>query len=104
MIYLRRRVGLPRGDAWARLTGPDGLDRADFGGTLVDDAPPAQLAVLADSPDGLVRLSVEPNHGGPGNDVILWLSAWGDRGHEVDRVRAEWRGLLAGLFPEGEFV
>lgn len=105
VIYLRRRIDLPREEAWARLTGPDGLDRDGFDGTLVDDSPPAQLAVLADSPSGLVRLSMEPCHGGPqGHDVTLWLSAWGDHANDLDRLRAEWRALLSGLFPEGEFV
>jgi hypothetical protein len=48
---------------------------------------------------------MEPCHDGPdGLDVTLWLSAWGDHAADLERLREEWRALLAGLFPEGAFV
>lgn len=105
VVYLRRRTDLPREEAWARLIGPDGLAAEDFGGTVLDDSPPGQLAMLADSPPGLVRMSLEPcMDGADGIDVTLWLSAWGEHGADPERIRSEWRALLAGLFPEGAFV
>jgi uncharacterized protein YndB with AHSA1/START domain len=105
VLYLRRRTSLPRQEAWQRLTGPDGLAPEDFGGVVVDASPPAQYAALAESPPGLLRISMEPCHDGPdGLDVTLWLSAWGDHAADLERLREEWRALLAGLFPEGAFV
>jgi uncharacterized protein YndB with AHSA1/START domain len=105
VLYLRRRTRLPRQEAWERLTGPDGLAPRDFGGRVVDLSPPTQFAAVAESPPGLVRMSMEPCHDGPdGLDVTLWLSAWGEHGVDLTRVEKEWRALLAGLFPEGTFA
>jgi uncharacterized protein YndB with AHSA1/START domain len=105
VVYLRRRVALAGEEAWNRLTGKDGLAPGDLRGTVVDDSPPVQYAVLANAPRGLVRISMEPCHGDEdGRDVTLWLSAWGDHGNAIERIRSEWRALLEGLFPEGAFA
>jgi uncharacterized protein YndB with AHSA1/START domain len=104
VAYLRRRVPLSAGEAWARIM--DGRDFAPWlthGETFDDRAGSQHAAVVRDPADALFRVSIEP--GGPGADrreVVVWLSAWGDHGRRVDELRSEWARALDRLFPEGD--
>ncbi len=100
--FLRRRVTLPREEAWARLMGSDGvLDAME--GQVFDRTPPWQLAAVTAQPsDGLLRFTVDPSHDEPGaRDVSFWVSAWGESADRVEEVAERWGGHLARLFPEG---
>jgi uncharacterized protein YndB with AHSA1/START domain len=100
--FLRRRIMLTREEAWARLTGPEGVT-ASAHGDVVDHTPPWQLALVTAEPrDGLVRFTVDPSHDEPdARDVSLFLCAWGDAAAEVDTAAEWWGGELSRLFPEG---
>ncbi|MFQ5890029.1 MAG: SRPBCC domain-containing protein [Gemmatimonadota bacterium] len=104
VIYLRRRVRLPREEVWARIFGPGGLDARSLGGKPFDDEPPLQYAVVVDDPpDALLRVSNEPCYlGADGRDITLWLTAWGGHERRLAEIEAEWSRLLARLYPEGE--
>lgn len=103
-IYLRRRVRLPREEAWARLVSPDGMGERPLGGEPFHDRPERQRAAIVPEPGGaLLRMSLEPCMTVPdARDVTLWLSAWGGSGAELDRIEGEWAATLERLYPEGE--
>ena len=106
VVYVRRRVTLPAGEAWERLVGPDGLDARWLEGRRFDDEPPVQVAAVVDDPaDAVLRVSIEPTHeGGGARDVTLFLSAWGESAaaETLAAVRSEWTDALTRAFPEGE--
>ena len=105
VAYLRRRVDLSQAEAWARLTGEGGFATERFGGAVVDDTPPVQYAARTEAPKGLLRLSIEPCHGGPdGKDVTVFFSAWGPDGEQAASFEEECRTRLESLFPEGTFA
>ncbi len=104
VVYLRRRVGSGREEAWDRLFGPEGFGARPLGGRPFDESPPVQYAALVDEPpEAMLRISVEPTYLGPeARDVTLWLSAWGDHRDRLERLERDWRRQLERLFPEGE--
>lgn len=104
VVYLRRRIGLGRREAWERLFGPDGFGDRPLEGRPFDESPPVQYAaIVEDPPEAMLRISVEPSYVGPdARDVTLWLSAWGEHGERLGEIEREWRGRLESLFPEGE--
>lgn len=100
-VFLRRRVGLSREEAWARLTGDEGvLDH--ISGELFDRTRGWQLAAAAAGPgDALLRVSIDPSHDEPEmRDVSVWLGAWGDDGARVREAAGAWAERLDRLFPE----
>lgn len=101
-VFLRRRVSLPREEAWARLTGPEGVT-AGLHGDVVDHTPPWQIAVVTTDPaGGLARFTVDPSHDEPdARDVSIFLCAWGDAAGDVDGVAEQWGRRLTRLFPGG---
>lgn len=103
-VFLRRRVSLERAEAWARLTGPDGVDLDGLARSVVDHTPPWQFAAVVDDPtDGLLRLTVDPTHTDPGlRDVTVWVAGWGVEPSTMEAVAERWSRRLAELFPEGE--
>jgi hypothetical protein len=100
--YIRRRVALPRAEAWERLMA--GADLGDHAAEVFDRSPPWQLAAVATHPaDGLLRLTIDPSHDDPSaRDVSVWVSAWGEAAGAVPDAASHWRAELARLFPEGE--
>jgi uncharacterized protein YndB with AHSA1/START domain len=103
VVYLRRRVRMPREEAWERLFGAGGLGDRPLGGRPMDVVPPTQYAAILDEPsDAMLRISTEPCLGEPDlRDVTLWLSAWGDAARDIASVEEAWSGRLERLFPEG---
>jgi len=100
--YRRRRVGLSREEAWARLVAPGGA--ADgLGGEIFDRTPPWQLAAVSAGPgDGIIRLTVDPSHDEPeARDVSVFVAGWGVDAARVGEVAETWRARLADLFPDG---
>lgn len=104
VVYLRRRVTLPRRQAWERLFSARGLGERPLGGAPFDVTPPRQYAAVVDDPPGaMIRVSTEPcMPGTDGCDVTLFLTAWGDQEERLARLEATWSPLLEELFPEGE--
>lgn len=104
VVYVRRRVQLPRDRAWGRLMARGGLQLPPTEGAPLGVEPPRQwTAVLADPPRSLLRVSTEPCMPGvDGVDVTLFLAAWGE-GHDalLATLETEWRAELARLYPEG---
>lgn len=100
--YARRRVGIPRQEAWDRLTSP-GSGIETLAGRVFDRTPPWQLALITMEPrDGMLRLTVDPAHDDPdARDVSVWVAGWGEAGHLVDELAETWARRLARLFPEG---
>lgn len=116
-LFLRRRVTLPRQEAWDRLTGSGGLAERWTTGERIDEAPPVQVATVLDDPAGaMTRASVEPVfHGGasagPGerqhaHDVTLWISLWGEGedGPRIQEIDEEWTAALERMFPDGKTI
>jgi uncharacterized protein YndB with AHSA1/START domain len=103
VVYLRRRVPLPVQAAWRRLEGSGALGRWLTVGAPFDDRSSGQYAAVAEAPaDDLFRVSVEP--GAPGtdaNEVVLFLSSWGDRAEHASAIGSEWAAELERIFPEG---
>ncbi len=104
VLYLRRRVGLSRAEAWERMFAADGVGERPQGGEPFAVEPPWQYAaVVDDPPSGLLRLTVEPAMGDPDRrDVTVFLSAWGGHDGRLGELGAGWRERLERLFPEGE--
>ncbi len=104
VVYLRRRVGLSREDAWRRLFGTDGFGVRPLGGEPFDQSAPWQYAALVDDPaGGMLRITVEPSYAGvDARDVTLWLSAWGGAAGDLRTLESGWTSLLTRLFPDGE--
>lgn len=106
VVYLRRRVHLPRQEAWDRLFGPRGLDPRELSrSTFSVEEPRQYVGETRDPAGGLLRISTEPCEPGTrGKDVTLFLSVWGDREERLEDLEREWTALLEGLFPAGETV
>lgn len=104
VLYLRRRVQMSRQAAWARLTGSGGVDTKGFRGTVLDDSPPRQYAVVMDDPPhALLRISTEPcMTERDAYDVNLWLSVWGQSASPLTPIAHQWAALLERVFPEGD--
>lgn len=103
VVYLRRRVKASADEAWARLTGPDGVGERPLDGEPFDVDPPRQYAAEVEDPPGLVRVSTEPCMGRDDvRDATLFLSAWGADPARVEAVRAEWETVLDRVFPDAE--
>lgn len=100
--YIRRRVSLPRPEAWERLMA--GIDESAVAAEVFDRSPPWQLAGIVKQPaDGLIRLTIDPSHDEPDRrDVTVWLCGWGESAGALEEVASRWRAELAGLFPEGK--
>jgi uncharacterized protein YndB with AHSA1/START domain len=103
VAYVRRRVPLAPAAAWARLAADGELGRWLTTGRAFDDRPASQRAAVVDDPaDSLLRVSVEPASPGGGHpEIVMWLSAWGDREPRVSELRTSWQRALERLFPEG---
>jgi uncharacterized protein YndB with AHSA1/START domain len=103
VVYLRRRVPLPVNDAWSRMMGSREFQHWVASGEPFDQRPGGQHAAVVPEPaDGLFRVSVEPAAPGGGeNEVVLFLSAWGDQAKRTEELRGEWAALLEHVFPEG---
>jgi uncharacterized protein YndB with AHSA1/START domain len=103
VVYLRRRVPLSVEAAWTRLEDSDELKHWLEVGEPFDRRAGGQWAAVLPAPaDDLLRISVEP--GAPGaeqNEVVMFLSSWGDRTHRAQEIRATWSALLDKIFPEG---
>lgn len=101
--YIRRRVSLSRGEAWARLMEDAGAELRAISADVFDESPPWQLAAITREPaDGMIRATVDPTHDDPGRrDVTLWLSSWG-AADDLEPAAAAWRRRLARIFPDGE--
>lgn len=103
VVYVRRRIDMPREAAWSRL-----LEAADeeLTGTVFDEESGRQKAfVLAEPADGLARLNIEGTPGSPAlRDVVVWVSAWGDSADAIPALERRWVGLLEKTFPDGETV
>lgn len=108
VVYLRRRIGLDRQDAWDRLFGPGGFDPGDHGGRALHVEEPRQYVAVTEDPAGaLLRVSTEPcGPGVDGVDVTFFLSVWGDEGAADGPavIESRWDELLERRFPEGERV
>ncbi len=106
VVYLRRRVDLPAGEAWARLISSEGLGERPMGGEPFHERPDRQIATIAPRFGGsLFRMSLEPRMDDPdGRDVTLWLSTWGEADPEVEALEREWAATLERLYPEGQTV
>lgn len=108
-LFLRRRVRLPAGAVWDRLSGGDGLAAHWLRGERIDESPPVQVAAILDEPVGaMVRVSVEPVQGddaapgdGASHDATLWISLWGDSAGRLDEIEHEWTETLERAFPDG---
>lgn len=106
VVYLRRRVGLDRQEAWERIFGPGGLPDGPLGGRPVHEEPPKQYAALVEDPPGaMLRISTEPS--GPGakaRDITFWLASWNGEGDaaRLEALRRDWSRLLERLFPAGQ--
>lgn len=103
VIYLRRRVDLPAAEAMARLASAEGWGPTLPGTPFVEEPGAQYAAVVAEPPDSLLRLSVEPSLEPGFRDATAWLSAWGADAH-LDDLAVEWRQRLERLFPEGKTV
>lgn len=101
-VFLRRRVPLERGEAWARLNGPGGVFMAEIQGAVLDHSPPWQFAAVLDDPQGgLLRVTVDPTHTDPDRrDVSVWLAAWGADQGALNASAERWRRVLDTLFPD----
>lgn len=106
VVYLRRRVDLPREEAWRRVFSPDALGDRPLGGNPFDDEAPLQYAAVVEDLDGaLLRVTLEPCMADPDTrDVTLWLQAWGEARRRLPKVEREWSALLERVFPEGETI
>lgn len=100
--YIRRRVSLSREEAWERVTAPDAVQLDALAVRVLDRTPPWQfVAVLADPPDALMRLTIDPTHDDPGlRDVTVWISAWGSSAPALVETAQAWSRRLTRLFPE----
>lgn len=104
VAYVRRRVPLSDEDTWARLARNEHEFGTLLGGglSLGRQRPGQYVAVVAEPPGALMRVSVEP--GGPGTaqrEVVLFMSAWGDQERRMAELQAQWVSLLERVFPEG---
>ena len=101
--YLRRRVRIPRSDAWDRLFRP-GTGVETLAGSVFDRTPPWQLALVsAEPPQGMIRITVDPSHDDPeARDVAVFVAAWGQAAEQVPEVAETWRRRLGQVFPEGQ--
>ena len=104
-VFLRRRVPLPRSEAWARL---EGLGRETLEREMravFDRTAPWQLAAITEQPPGgMLRITVDPSHDDPSRrDVSVWIAGWGgDAERPVKAAGDAWAARLEALFPEGE--
>lgn len=112
VLFLRRRVRMPREAIWSRLTGDDGLDPRWTEGRRIDRSPPVQVATILDDPPGaMTRVSVEPvfhddasgdeADRATAHDATLLISLWGASGDAAESIEKEWTATLERLFPEG---
>jgi uncharacterized protein YndB with AHSA1/START domain len=107
VLFLRRKVVLPREEVWARLADADGGVRADLlRGRTVDGSTTLQRVLVTERPaGGLLRVSAEPSYGAPGcAEATVFLSAWGDAAESCRAMEGEWRAELRRILPEGEDV
>jgi uncharacterized protein YndB with AHSA1/START domain len=102
VAYLRRRVPLPVQVAWSRIEDSDELASLLGAGEPFDRRSGGQYAAVMPTTDDLFRLSIEP--GAPGvelNEVVVFLSAWGDHASRIEVTRSDLSARLDRLFPEG---
>jgi uncharacterized protein YndB with AHSA1/START domain len=106
VVYLRRRVSMACGDAWALLLSADGLGRRPFSARpFIDDAPHQYAAVVDDLNGAVLRISMDPCMGEKGyRDVTLWLSTYGLGEDRMRQIRDQWSDLLSRLYPEGKTI
>lgn len=113
VVYLLRKTGLERAEAWRELVGvlgarvPDGLGEGEayslevgdgerFSGRVLDSRPPKQFAgTVRELDESLLRIETY------GDAVTLWLAAWGGSDADLDPWRRRWTALLDRVFPIG---
>jgi uncharacterized protein YndB with AHSA1/START domain len=102
--YVRRRIRLPRQEAWERVMADPYVQSLE--GEAVDRTPPWQMvARLAAPGDAIFRFTVDPSHADPDErEAVVFLSAWGATAEEVSAFERAWEERLARLLPEGEAV
>lgn len=110
VAWVVQQTPLDAANAFARLTGPEGLGLAAeppvpggelsattavgdrISGTVLVRRPPFELGlVLASHDDGVLRAMVE------GDRAVLALNLWGDHAEEVADFEARWRPRMAEL-------
>lgn len=111
MVWDRRKIGLPKAQAWDRLFGSDGLvpssDPLQPGnpialwsghvGSVQMSAPPIHLGGMFESLNGAALLiELEPGQGA--YSLGVWLSLYGVAEEEADALQASLRAALARLF------
>jgi uncharacterized protein YndB with AHSA1/START domain len=102
VVYVRRRLSLSVEAAWRRLEESADLRRWLEAGKRFDNRPGGQVAAVLEPDDDLFRISLEP--GAPGSEhreVVMFLSAWGNKQERAEAIRAEWATALERAFPEG---
>jgi uncharacterized protein YndB with AHSA1/START domain len=103
VAYLRRRVTLSIAEAWHRLEGDSTVRQWFALGDPFDRSPGRQHAAVLPLPnDDLFRISIEP--GAPGahaNEVVMFVSSWGDRAARTRELQTQWSAVLERVFPEG---
>ena len=99
-----RTVPVPRAEAWAKLTGPDGLLRIEgdrfsvngMEGTVEFTKPNFFRGRIAAWNDGLLSVFCE---GGKSAMLTVALLVFGDTRKEADARRSDWSAALDRLFP-----
>jgi uncharacterized protein YndB with AHSA1/START domain len=118
VFWIQRPFSGPAAEAWARLTGPDGIvtDGApgDLGagdryaltlcgrdrleGRVLVNAPPFEFGgTVASHGNGLMRFGHEDCGQGP--VAHLWLSTWRSSQADIDSIEMRWRTEMTRLFP-----
>lgn len=104
VVYLRRRTDASREEAWARLSGPDGLGPSLLGGAPTEvDAPRQWAAVLEDPRGAYARVATEPCPGdAEARDATIFVAAWGEAAApRLAELAGTWEAALERAFPEG---
>ena len=119
-VWARKKITLPREEAWGRLLGPGGLAREGsllglkagnryavtaatgdhFEGVVHTYYPRWQFgATVENLRNSLLRVELEPGAKGFAT-VYVWLSSWRLPEAEVTSFRDRWAAQLETLFPE----
>lgn len=104
VIYLRRRTPASREEAWASLTGPDGLGPDLLGGEPSDVDPLRQWAAQLDDPPGAyARVSMEPCMTGiDARDATIFVAGWGrEAAARLAELEPDWEAALERALPDG---
>ncbi|MBI1851480.1 MAG: SRPBCC domain-containing protein [Planctomycetes bacterium] len=117
------QIPMAPADAWPRLVSREGLvaegsiaglgegDRYavrtaagdDLRGIVCVSNPPTDFSGTVENVgDSLWRVAIEKYPSG--NEIWLWLSAYGEAREQLPAIRERWSALLARLFPDGKPV